>query len=416
MAAARPSFGRVRVLGTGRWRPPLRQRQAPRIIAVGSASAGAGKSVVASNLAIAIAGLGAQVVLVDFDLAAPRLHDLFGIERPGRGLQAALDRDKTALDVSLTSTSIRNLQLATGVAGGRLDLEQKGELIRQLYELEGDVIIVDVGPGNRDDLFDFFAMGALRLLVSASHPEALETTFAFLKGAVGRAASRYGAEAARALGRFQGRLVGNQASAPEDVEAFHGFSRLVREHLALPLPVLGCLRGSDRIQQSIGARRPLLARGGLDENVRTFHEMAELLMMGGPGESGEDHCDLGAPEPLTVERAALPADLRRYLRKHPRYPVDWTARLELHGITAQVRVLDVSYSGAGIEVFGDIGVAAPAVLCFHQLPGQPALPVTVKNVLPGVHRAGLAFVQPGEISSRLVAAAVALADPAANVL
>ena len=75
------------MLSTGRWRPPLGQtpltgRRAPRVIAVGAALPGVGKSVVASNLAVAIAGLGRQVVVVDLDLGAPRQHALFGVAAP----------------------------------------------------------------------------------------------------------------------------------------------------------------------------------------------------------------------------------------------------------------------------------------------------------------------------------------------
>ncbi|MES1205618.1 MAG: P-loop NTPase, partial [Pseudomonadota bacterium] len=78
------------MLSTGRWRPPLGQtpltgRRAPRVIAVGSALPGLGKSVVASNLAVAMAGLGRQVALVDLDWAAPRQHALFGIDPAAEG-------------------------------------------------------------------------------------------------------------------------------------------------------------------------------------------------------------------------------------------------------------------------------------------------------------------------------------------
>ena len=82
----------VRMLSTGRWRPPLGQtpltgRRAPRLIAVGAALPGLGKSVVASNLAVAMAGLGRQVTLVELDAAAPRQHALFGIDpRPKAGV------------------------------------------------------------------------------------------------------------------------------------------------------------------------------------------------------------------------------------------------------------------------------------------------------------------------------------------
>jgi hypothetical protein len=169
------------------------------------------------------------------------------------------------------------------------------------------------------------------------------------------------------------------------------------------------VRGSDRIVQSVAARRPLLARRGLDDNVRAFHAMAEALMSDGTvAKSDEDACELDVDRPIDVQAGPLPADLRSYLRKHTRFPVDWAARLEFADRETEVRVLDVSYSGAAIEVFAGVHGGDVATLVFDQLQGQPALPVVVRNVLPGMRRIGVAFLEPGEVSARLVAAAGAL--------
>src|SRR3954452_9512490 len=79
------AVGRVRLMGTSRWRTPLGRRRAPQLIAVGSARPGVGKSVVASNLAVAIACLGPNVILVDLDMGAAAQQALFGITRPVPG-------------------------------------------------------------------------------------------------------------------------------------------------------------------------------------------------------------------------------------------------------------------------------------------------------------------------------------------
>ena len=95
----------VRVMSSGRWhqplgQPPLAARRAPRLIAIGAALPGVGKSMVASNLAVAIAGLGRQVVVVDLDLDRPTQHTLFGV--------AAADGETER------ATGIRNLRLRSG--------------------------------------------------------------------------------------------------------------------------------------------------------------------------------------------------------------------------------------------------------------------------------------------------------------
>jgi capsular exopolysaccharide synthesis family protein len=55
-----------------------------RTILIASATDGEGKSTTVANLAVALARADYQVVLADFDLRKPRLHDLFGLQRsPG---------------------------------------------------------------------------------------------------------------------------------------------------------------------------------------------------------------------------------------------------------------------------------------------------------------------------------------------
>jgi len=274
--------------------------------------------------------------------------------------------------------------------------------MRELHDLDSEVVVVDVGSDNRDDLFDFFAASAFRLLVTSREPDALRATYAFLKGAALRAEHRYGADARSVLARFSGGLVGNAIEASEHEETFHAFSRLVREHLGLPLPVVGCLRSSERITQSIVARQPLIVRRGIDDNVRQFHHMAEAIM-NDEGALARDCALDGAP--IDITETALPASLERYARKNTRYPVDWAATLVLETGETAVRVRDVSASGAAVETATKLRVGDTATLFLEQLRGQPTVAVVVKNVVPTSNRVGLAFAERGRIPQRLVAAA-----------
>jgi len=372
---------RVRVMSSGRWHPPLGQppltaRRAPRLIAIGAALPGVGKSVVASNLAVAIAGLGRQVVVVDLDLRAPRQHALFGV--------APADGEEER------ASGVRNVRLWSGAGqvARALDPSARRQILLELAALDADVVIVDVGAANRDDLWDFFAAGASRLLVSTVEQPALEATYAFLKGAALRAERRYGAGARAVLAQFSGGLVGNAAAAPEEAESFHAFARIVRERLGIPLTALGCLQKTPRIVQAIAAGKPLVARRGVDEEVRAFHQMAESILTESALPDGD--CALDGPSP-EVAAAPLPVALASYERKHPRFAVDWAATLELRDGMTDVRVLDVSEAGAAVETTLALRDGDTAVLHLDQLEGQPSVPVVVKNVVPRLGRVGLAF-------------------------
>ncbi|MCZ6580035.1 MAG: P-loop NTPase, partial [Nitrospirae bacterium] len=54
----------------------------PKIISIASGKGGAGKSMVASNIALLLAKRGIQVILVDLDTGGPNLHILFGLFHP----------------------------------------------------------------------------------------------------------------------------------------------------------------------------------------------------------------------------------------------------------------------------------------------------------------------------------------------
>src|SRR6266498_1623275 len=385
-SAPRP-LRRVRMLTTGRWHPPLDARLMPTVIAVGAAEPGIGKSVVVSNLAASIAGLGRRVVVVDLDFRAPRQHTLFGVKSPPGGLQGWLERKRNRRDEVAQQTRVRNLRLLPSPvppsdraelpglpdAGSR---DQRRAIIQELTDLDSDVILVDLGADNREGLFDFFAMNAVRLVVTSRAPRALEATYAFLKSAALRAERKHGADARDALARFSGGLVGNSIDAPEQEEIFHAFSRLVRAHLGIPLPVVGCLKSSERIAQSVVARQPLIARRGIDGNVRQFDHMAEAIM--NDDGLGARNCALDG-DPIDVPVAPLPAPVESYARRHTRYPVDWAASLELATEVTAVRVRDVSESGAAIETALRLRVGDTGVLHLDQIGGQPSVAVVVKS-------------------------------------
>ncbi len=392
---------RVRMLSTGRWRPPLGQtpltgRRAPRVIAVGAALPGVGKSVVASNLAVAIGGLGRQVVIVDLDVGAPRQHALFGVA-------AAQEAER--------QTGVRNVRLwpAATLLGKAADAQARRDFIDGLGQLDADVVIVDVADAHRDDLWNCFGAGAERLLVSTGDRAALEATYAFLHEAAVRAERRHGDGARDVLARFAGGLVGNHAATAADAEAFHAFARLVRGELGIPLTSLGCLRESARIVQSIAAKKPLCARRGIDDEVRAFNQIAELVVA--ERDEAAPGCPLDGDTPA-LEPARLPTDLGRYQRRFPRFAVDWAATFEIAGEPNAVRVRDVSESGAAVESTLALRVGDVGMLHFYQLDDRLSVEVMVKNVVPSLSRVGFGFVRPGAAAARIVAAARArLATP-----
>jgi MinD-like ATPase involved in chromosome partitioning or flagellar assembly len=393
-------------MSTGRWHAPIgvpsRGRRTTRLIAIGAARYAAGKSVVALNLAASMAALGRQVVLVDLDPRTPRQHRMIGLTPPTETLNAWFEHRRHRADAAPATTRIRNLRIVPAVAPAT-DAGARRALVEELYELDCDVVVVDLGNSNRDDLFESFATYALRAIVTDVDARSLDATYAYLEEAARRARARNGKKAAAVLQRFRGGLIANRATSPEERETAHAFSRLVLDKLGIPIPVLASLETSPRVAESLRACQPLVARRGLDANVRAFHQMAELVLNeNGLGAMTSSECALDAVEARAAVAAVSTAAggspsevataIGAYVRKHPRVPVDWAATLQLPNGAIAVRVRDVSESGAALETLLKLRPGDEGVLCFDQLAGHPALEVQVSNVVPAQTRVGVRFI------------------------
>ena len=128
------------------------EKKVPRVIMVTSALPGEGKSVIASNLAIAIAkGEDHQVLLVDCDLRKPSLHELFKYP-PSRGISEII-QGKAQISECLIKTPIENLIILPAAKeppanpSELLESKKTGVLIKELAKREGDwFVIIDSPP------------------------------------------------------------------------------------------------------------------------------------------------------------------------------------------------------------------------------------------------------------------------------
>ena len=459
------SLTRVTLLDAGRWHTPVGGRPGARFIAVCGAR-GVGKRTVAANLAIALAGLRARVVLIDLDLRHPAQHRMFGIASPISGLRALLEAEVDTMEQVLTQTSVRNLHLVSA-HGARppeypARTEQQHLLLQQIWDLDANIVIADVPADSGDELVDLFALGALRLVVSAPDARAIRRAYNFFKGEIvreidhvagntvegaaliaainsstpqplaARALPQSGspqvqAGLTRALSAFAGRLVGNLSRDSREADQLHAASRVLSDYLGITVPVMGVLNASDHLALGADSGRPLLLGSGIDHNVRLFHSMAEQLLVD-IDEAEAPHCVPGAGNRTVEPRCAvpghvssdedehsapLPVPLEVYMRRTPRHPVDWHARyLSSTGRDVDVRVFELSEGGASIAAIPGFDLGSGGTLTFTQISDRPKIPVTVIDARRPMGRAGLRFDGNQEAAARLAAIAARAATDA----
>lgn len=398
-------------------------RPAPLVIAVGGGKGGVGKSVVAANLAVALAKQGAHVIAVDADLGSANLHTLFGIDHTGLTIQALIDGRVSGLEELALDTRVPHLRVVPGSVAlpGAANLQhaRKLKLLRHIAKLDADVVIVDCGAGVHFNVIDFFAAADAHLLVASGQLVSLQNAYGFLKASLYRLLRQRAAEAGKAavldqasseqseletvaqllarvaqadpalaldlqntLATTRISLLGNQLTDLRELNALHALSRMIRDFLALDAPVVGGLLRTDRIHASVTRRKPFLLEGMADAESKLFMRLADeyleirRVQTRSSPEATADDRPFG--QAASSSAVPLPAPLSQYHRAHERYDVSWAANVEVSGVRQVARVHDVSAGGMKIELTRP---CAAGTLLRLRLADRPLLSVRAVHVV-----------------------------------
>lgn len=354
--------------------PPERLPGAPRIWAVGGGKGGAGKSVVATGLAIALAGSGRRCAIVDADLGGANLHTLLDAPRPRRTLSHFFNGEASALAELMVPTSFPDLSLVSG-GEALLDMAnpkhgQKQKLFRHVRGLDVDEVVLDLGAGSSFNVLDAFLIAHRALVVVTPEPTAIENTEHFLRAALHRSlrAAAKRPEVRTALLRLgEERRAQRPASAPELIarvreidplaaklleESAEAFAPLLvvnraesvahrrlgpslaarcREQLGVQLECVGVLDEDPHVREAVARRQPtsrLFSRCAFSRQVEALARHLLREDRKASGEAGERA--LPSLPPLDLEQ---PGAYLRRCRKHlGRTLEEMTERTRIHGL------------------------------------------------------------------------------------
>ena len=273
-----------------------------QIIPIASGKGGVGKSILAANLAIALAQNGKKTVVADLDLGGSNLHIILGMRNVAYGLGTFLTHSEVTFDQIVLQTDQKNLRFVPGDAEipglANLSSAQKRMLIRRLTSLEADYLILDLGAGTSLNTLDFFLISRAGLIVSTPTPTSTVNAYLFLKNAmfrlmqnackkkspgdqylqklrkqsdtlqrvyvpqiidnIGRVDPESFAKLEASLGRFRPRIVLNMLEDPKDADKAHRLRRSCRQYLNLDLEHLGVVYRDDVQDIALASALPII--------------------------------------------------------------------------------------------------------------------------------------------------------------
>jgi flagellar biosynthesis protein FlhG len=166
-----------------------------KIIAVGGAKGGVGKSTLAANLAVGLAILGKKVVLADLDLGGADAHLYVGVKNLAKTWNDFLDKKVDSIKDILTPTAFKGLSLIGGdsskLGSANLPYSHKLKIMLHLKELETDYLVIDLGGDTTYNELDFFLLADQKIVVSGTEPASVLDSYAFVKVLFNRFLQRF---------------------------------------------------------------------------------------------------------------------------------------------------------------------------------------------------------------------------------
>jgi flagellar biosynthesis protein FlhG len=306
-----------------------------RIVPIASGKGGVGKSMVAANLAVALAQAGRKTVLADLDLGASNLHLILGVTAPKAGIGTFLScaqggPQKGSFEDIVLETEYPGLRFIPGDAEvpglANIKSSQKNQLVKRLLSLDAEYLVLDLGAGTGSNILDFFLMSSHGIVVTAPTLTATLNAYLFLKNAVFRllygafgqksrafehmeALRKDGASlrtayipaileqvreldperwaaASERMARFRPRLLMNMLEDPKDAEKAQKIRRSCKEYLNIDIEHLGVLYRDEMQDIALGSRIPIIRYKPQSVLSQGIYRAADKLM------SSEDEEDM----------------------------------------------------------------------------------------------------------------------------
>lgn len=249
---------------------PRHETAACQVICIASGKGGTGKTVVSTNLSIALGQEGLRVLLFDADLGLANAHLLMGVT-PLHDISSVVSGERRLSDIVVDCAC--GVKLIAGGSGFSELAELRDFQLRsvavQLKEIESqaDVAIIDLAAGISPQVMRFLINSHSAIVVTTPDVTALLDAYAAIKCL------------ANARGAVTVKLIVNRAKNEEDArEAYEKIRAVAARHLpSVTVSLFEWIPHNWYIQNSVNMREPVVTLHPKSFVARAFQSMAHRV-------------------------------------------------------------------------------------------------------------------------------------------
>ncbi len=164
-----------------------------KIIAIGGAKGGVGKSLFAANLGVFLSLRGKKCVVIDLDLGGANLHLYLGVWSLKLRIDDFLTKKVDTINDIMETTKYGPILIGGG--GGKLGsanihFSRKLKLMRAIKNIDADCVILDLGGDTTYNILDFYLSADYGMILTTCDPASYIDAYGFIKTALLRKLTR----------------------------------------------------------------------------------------------------------------------------------------------------------------------------------------------------------------------------------
>ncbi len=237
-----------------------------RVVAVASGKGGVGKTNVSVNLAISLAAMGREVMLLDADLGLANVDIMLGLQ-PGPDLSHVIDGQCSLEDIIVTGPAgVKVVPASSGLQRmTALTAAEHAGLIGAFSELglSPDVLVIDTAAGISDSVVSFTLASQEVMVVICDEPASITDAYALIK------------LLHRDYGRDHFRIVANMVrSTTAGKELFLKLVRVSDRFLSVSLTLAGIIPFDEYLRTAVRKQLAVVQAYPASRVAKAFKDLA----------------------------------------------------------------------------------------------------------------------------------------------